>query len=183
MNGSEEKQLMRAVDDAGAGFRDGRSAEDADASALHAAKPSRDSRSSKGADGGRAEAGHRIIVARRVTLSLVFVAVVASLAFDCGLGTPSTFGVGQFFLLCPLGGLEAMIADRSFIPVAAISMAVVCALRPRVVCMGLSCTGDQAFLQARPRSCEAFRKARARAGFPLSAKRRRLRRFGDFRRC
>ena len=128
MNGSEEKPLMRAVDDAGAGFRDGRSAEDADASALHAAKPSRDSRSSKGADGGRAEAGHRIIVARRVTLSLVFVAVVASLAFDCGLGTPSTFGVGQFFLLCPLGGLEAMIADRSFIPVAAISVAVVCAL-------------------------------------------------------
>ena len=68
------------------------------------------------------------MVARRVTLSLVFVAVIASLAFDCGLGTPSTFGVGQFFLLCPLGGLEAMIADRSFIPVAAISMAVVCVL-------------------------------------------------------
>ena len=70
----------------------------------------------------------KVLTARRVTLSLVFVAVVASLAFDCGLGTPSTFGVGQFFLLCPLGGLEAMIADRSFIPVAALSMAVVCVL-------------------------------------------------------
>lgn len=70
------------------------------------------------------EQGRRLVAARRITLAMVFVAVMISLAFDSGLGTPSTFGVGQFFLLCPLGGIEAMIASRSFIPVAAISMAV-----------------------------------------------------------
>lgn len=71
--------------------------------------------------------GKRLMIARRITLSAVLVAVLASLAFDSGLGTPSTFGVGEFFLLCPLGGIEAMIADRSFIPVAAISLCVVLA--------------------------------------------------------
>lgn len=67
----------------------------------------------------------RILVARRATLALVLVAVLASLAFDSGIGTPSAFGVGQFSLLCPLGGLEAMVASKAFIPVAAISAGVV----------------------------------------------------------
>lgn len=67
----------------------------------------------------------RIVVARRATLVLILVAVVASLAFDWGLGTPSAFGVGQFSLLCPLGGIEAMVASKSFIPVAAISAGIV----------------------------------------------------------
>lgn len=49
--------------------------------------------------------------ARTVTLLAVFVAVIISLAFDSGLGTPSSFGIGQFFLLCPLGGLEALLAQ------------------------------------------------------------------------
>ena len=49
--------------------------------------------------------GDRITKARAVTLGLVFVAVIASLAFDLGIGTPSALGIGQFFLLCPLGGL------------------------------------------------------------------------------
>lgn len=66
-----------------------------------------------------------MVAARRVTLAAVLVAVLASLAFDTGLGTPSSFGIGEFFLLCPLGGLEAMIASRAFIPVAAISAGVV----------------------------------------------------------
>lgn len=69
--------------------------------------------------------GKRLLIARRVTLCAVLVAVLASLAFDCGLGTPSSFGVGEFFLLCPLGALEAMIASKSFIPVAAISGGIV----------------------------------------------------------
>lgn len=69
--------------------------------------------------------GARMMVARRVTLAAVLVAVLVSLAFDSGLGTPSSFGIGSFSLLCPLGGIEAMIADRSFIPVAAISAGVV----------------------------------------------------------
>lgn len=69
--------------------------------------------------------GKRIVFLRRITLSLVFVAVIISLAFDSGLGTPSSFGIGEFNLLCPLGGIEAMLASKSFIPTAAISMAVV----------------------------------------------------------
>lgn len=130
MSGSEKELPKRA----GVGecvesrneLQEGDCAACADASSK--ASPSSDSHGAKGRGGSRVSVGHRIITARRVTLSVVFVAVIASLAFDCGLGTPSTFGVGQFFLLCPLGGLEAMIADRSFIPVAAISMAVVCVL-------------------------------------------------------
>ena len=74
-------------------------------------------------EGARAK-GAKMVRARRVTLTLVVVAVLASLAFDCGIGTPSSFGIGSFSLLCPLGGIEAMIASRSFIPVAAISAGV-----------------------------------------------------------
>lgn len=74
---------------------------------------------------GRSLQGARIAKARAITLSLVFVAVIVSLAFDSGLGTPSSFGIGEFFLLCPLGGIEAMLASKSFIPVAALSLAVV----------------------------------------------------------
>ena len=65
--------------------------------------------------------------ARTVTLLAVFVAVIISLAFDSGLGTPSSFGIGQFFLLCPLGGLEALLASKALIPVTLISLVVVCA--------------------------------------------------------
>ena len=63
--------------------------------------------------------GDRITKARVATLALVFVAVIASLAFDLGLGTPSSFGLGQFFLLCPLGGIEALLASKALVPVTA----------------------------------------------------------------
>lgn len=76
-------------------------------------------------NGAGKQLGRRMVLARRVTLAAVLVAVLISLAFDSGLGTPSAFGVREFFLLCPLGGIEAMVASKSFIPVAAISMAVV----------------------------------------------------------
>lgn len=66
--------------------------------------------------------------ARTATLLAVFAAVIVSLAFDSGLGTPSSFGVGEFFLLCPLGGLEAFLASKAFLPVTAISLAVVLVL-------------------------------------------------------
>lgn len=69
--------------------------------------------------------GDRITKARAITLTLVFAAVIASLAFDTGLGTPSSFGIGQFFLLCPLGGIEALLASKAFVPVTLISLAVV----------------------------------------------------------
>lgn len=69
--------------------------------------------------------GDRITKARVATLALVFVAVIASLAFDLGLGTPSSFGLGQFFPLCPLGGIEALLASKALVPVTLISLAVV----------------------------------------------------------
>ena len=72
--------------------------------------------------------GKLIKRARTITLALVFVAVIISLAFDSGLGTPSSFGIDEFFLLCPLGGIEAFIASKSFIPVTLISLAVVVVL-------------------------------------------------------
>lgn len=68
--------------------------------------------------------GKHILLARRICMLLVLVAVLASLAFDIGIGTPSSFGVGQFSLLCPLGGIEAMLASASFVPVAALSAGV-----------------------------------------------------------
>ncbi len=69
--------------------------------------------------------GRALRRARTITLLAVFAAVLASLAFDSGLGTPSSFGIGEFFLLCPLGGLEAFLASKAFLPVTAISLAVV----------------------------------------------------------
>lgn len=73
----------------------------------------------------RLSQGARIKRARAATLTLVFVAVIASLAFDSGIGTPSAFGIGSFSLLCPLGGLEALLASKALIPVALISAGVV----------------------------------------------------------
>lgn len=72
--------------------------------------------------------GERITKARAITLSLVLIAVLASLAFDVGIGTPSAFGMGQFFLLCPLGAIESLIASKSLIPITLISLAVVLVL-------------------------------------------------------
>lgn len=69
--------------------------------------------------------GRRIVFARRITMGLIVAAVLVSLAFDLGWGTPSSFGLGEFFLLCPLGGIEAMLASKSFLPVSFISLAVV----------------------------------------------------------
>lgn len=80
-----------------------------------------------GAKAGNVQ-GARIAKARKATLWLVFIAVLASLAFDSGIGTPSAFGVGPFFLLCPLGGLEAMLAAHTLIPIALISLGVVLVL-------------------------------------------------------
>lgn len=68
--------------------------------------------------------GARIVTARKITLVLVLVAVLVSLAFDSGVGTPSSFGIGQFNLLCPLGGLEVLVSSKSLIPVATISAGV-----------------------------------------------------------
>jgi ferredoxin-type protein NapH len=65
---------------------------------------------------------------RLLASGLILITVLVSLAFDVGIGTPSALGIGGFFLLCPLGGLEALVASRSFLPAALLSMAVVVAL-------------------------------------------------------
>ncbi|MGN0077665.1 MAG: 4Fe-4S binding protein [Coriobacteriales bacterium] len=61
---------------------------------------------------------------RKLSLLLVFALVLVSLAVDSGLGTPCAFGISEFFLLCPLGAIEAMIASKSIIPVTLISLCV-----------------------------------------------------------
>lgn len=107
--------------------------------------------------------GDRITKARAVTLGLVFVAVIASLAFDLGIGTPSALGIGQFFLLCPLGGLEALLASKALVPVTLISLAVVGAfalLFGRAWCAwGCPAPAIRRFFRREPRPEEAPARA------------------------
>lgn len=67
-------------------------------------------------------------VIRRVVAAVIALAIVASCIFHLGLGTLSAFGVEQFYLLCPLGALESMLASRSIVPAALISLAAVLVL-------------------------------------------------------
>ena len=133
--------------------------------------------------------GDRITKARVATLALVFVAVIASLAFDLGLGTPSSFGLGQFFLLCPLGGIEALLASKALVPVTLISLAVVFAfalLFGRAWCAwGCPAPRIRGFFKREPkaesvhdaatapataqRTCSAAREAKGRASAILHA--------------
>ncbi|MDR1082684.1 MAG: 4Fe-4S binding protein, partial [Coriobacteriales bacterium] len=69
--------------------------------------------------------GKRIRYLRYGSLTLIFALVLFSLIFDTGFGSPSAAGIGRFFLICPLGALEAMLAGKVFIPVAFVSMLVV----------------------------------------------------------
>ena len=115
----------------------------------------------------------RMVVARRVTLALILIAVLASLAFDSGIGTPSAFGIGQFSLLCPLGGLEAMAASKAFIPVAAISAGVVLVfslLFGRAWCAwGCPAPGIRRFFKREPKPGEGAAASCAETGEPASS--------------
>lgn len=64
------------------------------------------------------------------TISVLAVAGLAclGLAAPVGLGTPSAFGVGDIAALCPLGGVEAMIASKTIVPPMLIGLAIVAAL-------------------------------------------------------
>lgn len=63
---------------------------------------------------------------RRTLTALFVIALMCfSLAFHSGVGSPSSFGVGSFSLLCPLGGIEALVAAKTPIPHALVSLAVV----------------------------------------------------------
>lgn len=65
---------------------------------------------------------------RRIVVAVIALAIVASCAVHAGLGTLSAFGVGEFFLLCPLGALESMLASRSVVLSALISLVIVAIL-------------------------------------------------------
>lgn len=54
--------------------------------------------------------------------------VCLGLAVHAGVGTPSAFGIGDIAALCPLGGLEAMIASKTIVPPMLIGLAVVVVL-------------------------------------------------------
>lgn len=65
----------------------------------------------------------------RVLSALGVVALVCvGLAVHSGTGTPSSFGIADIAALCPLGGLEAMIASKTFVPPMLIGLAIVAAL-------------------------------------------------------
>lgn len=66
---------------------------------------------------------------KQLLVGVIVIAVGAlSYIFTWGLGSVSGFGVGAFSLLCPLGGLEALLSSKTFVPAALISLVVVCVL-------------------------------------------------------
>lgn len=65
---------------------------------------------------------------RMLTACVVLVAAGISYAFHVGFGVPSAFGIGQFSLLCPLGGLEVLLADALFVPQVVASLIVMTVL-------------------------------------------------------
>lgn len=54
--------------------------------------------------------------------------VCLGLAVHAGVGTPSAFGIGDIAALCPLGGLETMIASKTIVPPMLIGLGVVVVL-------------------------------------------------------
>ncbi len=59
---------------------------------------------------------------RLIVQIAVFALVIASLATNFALGTPSGFGIGAITAICPLGAIEVWIASNSFIPLAFVSL-------------------------------------------------------------
>lgn len=62
---------------------------------------------------------------RLLVASALIVLAALSYLFHWGVGVPSAFGIDNFFLLCPLGGLEELLSSHLLIPAAFISLAVV----------------------------------------------------------
>ncbi|MGN1150010.1 MAG: FAD-dependent oxidoreductase [Sutterella sp.] len=61
---------------------------------------------------------------RTLTAAGFLLMTAAGLAWHTGWGTPSSFGWREIAEVCPLGALEAMIADRTFIPRAFVGLLV-----------------------------------------------------------
>lgn len=65
---------------------------------------------------------------RTVVAAVVFAVLAAGLVAGVGLGTLSGFGWEDLSVLCPLGALTTMIASRTFVPRAVVSLVVMAAL-------------------------------------------------------
>lgn len=68
----------------------------------------------------------RIFTIRLLVVAAFIVLAALSYLFHWGLGVPSAWGIDSFFLLCPLGGLEELLASKILLPSVLISLAVVC---------------------------------------------------------
>lgn len=64
-------------------------------------------------------------VLRGIVIAVVMAAAVVSILFHSGWGTISAFGLGDLYLLCPLGGLEAMLGTKSILVHALIAIVMV----------------------------------------------------------
>lgn len=65
---------------------------------------------------------------RLITMLSVFAIVIVGLATHSGTGTVSSFGLGSIAAICPLGGLETLLASKLLVPQAVISLLVLFAL-------------------------------------------------------
>ena len=65
---------------------------------------------------------------RWVVGALVFVVVATGIVLNVGGGTFSGFGIADVAMLCPLGALESMLASKTLVPVAVISLAAAVAV-------------------------------------------------------
>lgn len=74
---------------------------------------------------GKNKARTRVHLMRGAAVFFFVAVAIFSLAFHSGLGTPSSMGISTFYLICPLGGIEALLASHTFIPQALISLLVV----------------------------------------------------------
>jgi ferredoxin-type protein NapH len=82
----------------------------------------------------------KLSVLRRITLALAFVLIVIGLILNIGAGTLSSFGWQAIAAICPLGGLESMIASKTIFPRALIVLvltALLVALFGKVFCSWL----------------------------------------------
>lgn len=74
---------------------------------------------------------------RALTALVFFLLFLLGLAVHTGWGTASSFGIAEIATICPLGGLEAMLASKTFLPRALVGFAVflvVAALLGRFFC-------------------------------------------------
>lgn len=84
---------------------------------------------------GRKGAGSKRL--RTLTAAAFLVMTGIGLAWHTGWGTLSSFGIGSIAEVCPLGALEAMLADRTFLPQAffgLLAVALVVVVFGRIFC-------------------------------------------------